>query len=91
MSLASRRHWSRFVLRRHDRQQFPVQATSPPGLSAQSSVSLDSLFAIATTLSFTPMYRVNGVVRNVDAWYEAFGVREGDALFLAPEKRVRIW
>ncbi len=37
------------------------------------------------------MYRVNGVVRNVDAWYTAFGVKEGDPLYLAPEKRVRIW
>ena len=37
------------------------------------------------------MYRVNGVVRNHDAWYTAFDVREGDALYLAPEKRVKIW
>ena len=37
------------------------------------------------------MYRVNGVVRNIDAWYGAFGVKEGDALYLPPEKRVRIW
>ncbi len=29
--------------------------------------------------------------RNHDAWYEAFGVKEGDALYLAPEDRVRIW
>ncbi len=36
-------------------------------------------------------YRVNGVVRNMDAWYEAFGVSEGDALYLAPEDRVQIW
>jgi putative endopeptidase len=36
-------------------------------------------------------YRVNGVVRNVDAWYTAFGVKEGDALFLSPDKRVKIW
>jgi putative endopeptidase len=36
-------------------------------------------------------YRVNGVVRNLDAWYEAFGVKAGDELYLAPEKRVRIW
>jgi putative endopeptidase len=36
-------------------------------------------------------YRVNGVVRNIDAWYAAFGVKEGDPLFLAPEKRVKIW
>jgi len=36
-------------------------------------------------------YRVNGVVRNIDAWYEAFNVKPSDELFLAPEKRVRIW
>lgn len=37
------------------------------------------------------MYRVNGVVRNMDAWYDAFGVAEGEKLFIAPEARVRIW
>ncbi|MEO1614703.1 MAG: M13 family metallopeptidase [Planctomycetota bacterium] len=36
-------------------------------------------------------YRVNGIVRNMDAWYEAFGIKEGDTLYLAPEDRVRIW
>ena len=30
-------------------------------------------------------------VRNLDAWYDAFDVKEGDELYLAPEKRVRIW
>ena len=30
-------------------------------------------------------------VRNMDAWYEAFGVKPADALYLAPEQRVRIW
>lgn len=38
-----------------------------------------------------PEYRVNGVVRNLDAWYDAFGVTEDDALYLAPEDRVKIW
>jgi putative endopeptidase len=38
-----------------------------------------------------PEFRCNGVVRNIDSFYEAFGVGEGDALFLAPEARVRIW
>ena len=37
------------------------------------------------------MYRVNGVVRNMDAWYDAFGVAPGDSLYLAPDQRVRIW
>ncbi|MFO6446504.1 M13 family metallopeptidase [Erythrobacter sp. NE805] len=36
-------------------------------------------------------YRVNGVVRNLDEWYEAFGVKPGDKLYLPPEERVRIW
>jgi putative endopeptidase len=30
-------------------------------------------------------------LRNVDAWYEAFGIREGDAHYVKPEERVRIW
>jgi putative endopeptidase len=38
-----------------------------------------------------PQYRVNGVVRNMDAWYDAFNVKPGDKLYLAPEERVRIW
>ena len=36
-------------------------------------------------------YRVNGVVRNMDAWYEAFGVTEDNDLYLPPEERVSIW
>lgn len=35
--------------------------------------------------------RVNGVVTNVDAWYEAWGIKETDRLYTAPEHRVRIW
>jgi putative endopeptidase len=38
-----------------------------------------------------PMARVNGAVRNVDAWYTAFGVQPGDKLYVAPDQRVRIW
>jgi predicted metalloendopeptidase len=37
------------------------------------------------------MYRVKGVVRNVDAWYAAFDVHPGDALYLKPEDRVHVW
>ena len=36
-------------------------------------------------------FRVNGIVRNVDAWYDAFGVKPGDKLYLPPERRVKIW
>jgi predicted metalloendopeptidase len=38
-----------------------------------------------------PKFRVNGVVRNMDAWYSAFGVKPGEQLYLAPDERVRIW
>jgi endothelin-converting enzyme/putative endopeptidase len=37
------------------------------------------------------MYRVNGIVRNLDAWYEAFGVTEDHDLYLPPEERLSIW
>jgi endothelin-converting enzyme/putative endopeptidase len=36
-------------------------------------------------------FRVNGIVRNVDAWYDAFNVKPGDKLYLPPEQRVKIW
>jgi putative endopeptidase len=36
-------------------------------------------------------YRVNGVVPNIDAWYDAFGVKPGDAMYIPPEQRARIW
>ncbi|MDP3494320.1 MAG: M13 family metallopeptidase [Hyphomonadaceae bacterium] len=36
-------------------------------------------------------YRVNGVVRNMDAWYAAFNIVPGDKLYLPPEERVRLW
>lgn len=36
-------------------------------------------------------YRINGVVRNVPEFYEAFNIKPTDSLYLAPEKRVKIW
>ncbi|MEZ5895066.1 MAG: M13 family metallopeptidase [Parvularculaceae bacterium] len=36
-------------------------------------------------------FRVNGVVRNMDPWYNAFGVEEDQALYLPPDARVEIW
>ncbi len=46
---------------------------------------------VATDPHSPARYRVNGVVRNMDAWYEAFGVSTEDALYLDPEDRVQIW
>ena len=38
-----------------------------------------------------PEYRVNGVVPNIPAFYEAFKIQPGDKLYLDPAKRVKIW
>lgn len=38
-----------------------------------------------------PVARVNGPVRNLDAWYDAWHVTKDDKLYLAPEDRVRLW
>jgi endothelin-converting enzyme/putative endopeptidase len=35
--------------------------------------------------------RVNGIVRNVDAWYAAFDIQPGDKLYLPPDQRAHIW
>lgn len=37
------------------------------------------------------MARVNGPMRNLEAWYQAWSVQERDKLYLAPEDRVRLW
>jgi putative endopeptidase len=36
-------------------------------------------------------YRVNGVVRNDDGWYEAFDIKPGDKNYLPPDQRVKLW
>ena len=38
-----------------------------------------------------PEFRCNGVIRNLDSFYEAFDVSESDQLYLEPAARVRIW
>jgi putative endopeptidase len=38
-----------------------------------------------------PKYRVNVPLQNIDAWYAAFDVKPGDAMYVKPEDRVRIW
>jgi putative endopeptidase len=46
---------------------------------------------IATDPHSPAKFRVNGVVRNIPEFYEAFKVQPTDSLYLAPEKRVKIW
>jgi putative endopeptidase len=37
------------------------------------------------------MYRTNGILANLPAFYEAFNVRPGDRMYLPPERRVKVW
>ena len=36
-------------------------------------------------------WRVNGALPHIQAWYDAFGITEDDAMYVAPENRVDIW
>jgi putative endopeptidase len=46
---------------------------------------------LATDPHSPPEFRCNQIVRNVTAFYDAFGVTESDALWLDEDQRVRIW
>ena len=52
-------------------------------------------FAIKNQVKTDPhspgMYRAVMPLQNVDAFYTAFDIKEGDNMYLAPEDRVRIW
>jgi putative endopeptidase len=52
----------------------------------------DALRQYLMTDSHSPgMVRAFAPLRNVDAWYEAFGVKEDDKNYVKPEERVKIW
>jgi len=51
----------------------------------------ETLRNIIVTNEHAPaQYRIL-TVRNLDAWYQAYDVKPGQNLYLAPEKRVRMW
>ncbi|MBI3690605.1 MAG: peptidase M13, partial [Mycolicibacterium aromaticivorans] len=51
----------------------------------------EAIRRLATDPHSPPEFRCNGVIRNMDAFYEAFDVSEDDELYLEPDRRVRIW
>ncbi|AOW91684.1 peptidase M13 [Rhodococcus sp. WMMA185] len=51
----------------------------------------EALRRLAVDPHSPPEFRCNGVVRNLDTFHDAFDVRPGDALYLEPEQRVKIW
>ena len=53
---------------------------------------LDALVQqVASNPHSPPRFRVDGPMRNIDAWYDAWGVKPGETLYLKPADRVRIW
>ncbi|WP_319453177.1 MULTISPECIES: M13 family metallopeptidase [unclassified Mycobacterium] len=51
----------------------------------------EALRRLATDPHSPPEFRCNGVIRNIDAYYDAFDVSDDDALYLDPAARVHIW
>jgi len=46
---------------------------------------------VLTNVHSPEMYRANGPVRNIPEFYATFGIKEGDKMFVAPDRRVKIW
>lgn len=58
----------------------------------RSKAREDDLRSQVTTDPHSPeRFRTIGPLRNVDAWYQAFHVQPGDANYIPPEQRARIW
>jgi putative endopeptidase len=51
----------------------------------------EAIRRLATDPHSPPEFRCNGVIRNIDAYYDAFDVADADDLYLEPAERVRIW
>ncbi len=73
-------------VRAQDREFFLAYAQTQ-----RRKISESGLRKQASTSDHAPEdYRAD-TVRNLDAWYDAFDVRPGQRLYLAPEARVRVW
>ena len=63
-----------------------------PGSTPLLSQWINISTAVSITIPHSPArFRVIGPLRNLDAWYAAFNIKPGAALYLEPAKRVRIW
>lgn len=58
----------------------------------RSKMREDALRNQVTTDPHSPgRFRVLGPLRNVEPWYQAFGVKPGDSMYIPPEQRAKIW
>ena len=63
-----------------------------PGVNFDDIADLEETKRLLTIDPHSPArFRANGAAVNVDAFYEAFDVKEGDGMWLPPEERVKIW
>ena len=56
-----------------------------------SSRTEDIIQRLVTDTHCPPLLRVNGIVKNIPEFYEAFNIKETDELYLEPNKRAKIW
>ena len=61
-----------------------------PGADTAVACKVAERARVATDVHAPGPWRVL-TVRNVDAWYPAFNVKQGQKLYLAPDKRVAVW
>ena len=61
------------------------------GVWAQNILDADALRLTKTDEHSLARWRVNGILPHIDAWYDAFGITETDKLYLAPERRIKLW
>ena len=67
------------------------QSPAPPYPGTRQKYREAALLQQVTTDPHTAGFLRPNVVRNLDAWYEAFGVKPGQALYLTPEERIKVW
>lgn len=58
---------------------------------AQNITEAEIRHHTTTNVHSLPRWRVNGALPHIDAWYEAFDVKEGDKLYIPKEKRLYLW
>ena len=61
------------------------------GVWAQNIRDADALRLTKMDEHSLARWRVNGILPHIDAWYDAFGITKTDKLYLAPERRIKLW
>jgi putative endopeptidase len=51
----------------------------------------EAILLVKVDVHSPSQFRVNGPLRNIANWYDAFKVNPGDPLYIAPESRASIW